>query len=525
MDMETVALIVLTVCFAAVWTLAVLGAVHIFQLNSYKPKVQRKWNYDHMLEIIGKLWWLVLIPPLFLYLGVWGLWASCAVCLVCCFFLRPKKAKKPLVFTARVKRLLLTLGILHAIVVALLFLDRGNRNFYLMLYALAGLCEYYLVLAANLINRPIEQGVNRHYINDAKRILSEMPELKVIGVTGSYGKTSVKFFTGKLLSAKYNVLVTPESYNTTLGVVRTIREQLRPIHQVFVCEMGARNVGDVKEICDIVHPTAGILTSIGPQHLESFRTIENVTKTKFELIDALPQDGTAFLNLDNEYIAARPVSVPTVGYRLAGPGQPPYEDCFCAYGVRLSARGSSFSLREPDGTVTELTTRLIGEHNVLNICGAVAVARSMGVPMSELIPRVRRLESVPHRLELVGSGNRLVIDDAYNANPAGTKAALSVLSQFEGLKILVTPGMVELGEQQEALNRAFGADAAAVCDYVVLVGEKQAKPIAQGLQDAGYDPTRVAVAQTVQEAVRLADAYRPGEARVILLENDLPDNY
>ncbi len=523
--METVALIVLTVCFAGVWCLAALNAVHIFQLNSYKPTVQRKWNYDHILEIIGKLWWMVLIPPLFLYFGVWGLWASCLVCLVCCFFLRPKKAKKPLVFTARVKRLLVTLGIIHAILVLLLFLNRSQQNFFLMLYALAALCAYYLVLAANAINQPIEKAINNHYINDAKRILSEMPDLKVIGVTGSYGKTSVKFFTGKLLSAKYNVLVTPESYNTTLGVVRTIREQLRPIHQIFVCEMGARNVGDVQEICDIVHPDMGILTSIGPQHLESFKSIENVTKTKFELIDALPSYGTAFLNLDNEYIAARPTDRPVVGYRLAGPGQEPYEDCFCAFGVTVSSRGSSFSLREPDGTVTAFQTRLIGEHNVLNICGAIAVARTLGVPVSELVPRVRRLESVPHRLELVGGGNRVVIDDAYNANPAGTRAALGVLSQFEALKILVTPGMVELGEKQEELNRAFGLDAAAVCDYVVLVGEKQTRPIAAGLAAGGFAADRMAVAATVQEAVALADAFRPGEARVILLENDLPDNY
>ena len=523
--MELFALILLTVFFAGVWTLSILNGVHIFQLNSYKPQVQRKWIYDHMLELIPRLCWLVLVVPLVVRFGARGMLLSCLVCAVCLFFLRPKKAKKPLVFTARVKRLLFTLFLLHALLVLLAFLSPAWRNYFIMLYALAGLCEYYLILAANFINRPVEQGINRHYINDAKRLLADMPNLKVIGVTGSYGKTSVKFFVSRLLGVKYNVLMTPESYNTTLGVVRTVREQLRPVHEIFVCEMGARNVRDVKEICDIVHPTAGILTSIGPQHLESFKSIENVTKTKFELIDALPEDGTAFLNLDNEYVAGHPVSVPAVGYRLAGPGEAPHEGCFCAFDVKVSARGSSFSLREPDGTVTVLTTRLIGEHNVLNICGAVAVARTFGVEMRDIVPRVRRLESVPHRLELLGTPERTVIDDAYNANPAGTEAALGVLSQFEALKILVTPGMVELGEKQEELNRAFGMDAASVCDYVVLVGEKQTQPIREGLSAAGFDAARIAVAETVQEAVQLADAFRPGEARVILLENDLPDNY
>lgn len=523
--MELISFVLLTAFFAAVWVLCILGSLHIFQLNSYKPYVQRKWVAEHMLEIVKKNWWLVLVMPCVMNLGWVGYLIACLPCAVTIWFNRPKKAKKPLVFTARVKRLAVTLGILHAIVVVLGFVSPEYRSFFVMLYALAGICENYVVLAANYINSPIEKGINRHYISDAERIIREMPDLKVIGVTGSYGKTSVKFFVGKLLAAKYNVLVTPESYNTTMGVVRTIRENLRPTHEVFVCEMGARNPGDIKEICDIVHPGAAIITSIGPQHLESFKSIENVTKTKFELVDALPEGGTSYLNMDNQYIAARPVPVKSIGYRLAAPGQPPYEGVYCGYDVSVSSKGSSFSLREPDGTVTSLSTRLIGEHNVLNICGAVAVARSMGVEMRDIIPRVRRLESVPHRLELIGGGSRAVIDDAYNSNPAGAKAALGVLAQFDSLKILVTPGMVELGEKQDELNREFGRQAAAVCDYVVLVGEKQTRPILEGLLGAGFDSDNTATAETVQEAVALADGFQPGLPRTILLENDLPDNY
>ena len=522
--MELISFIILTVFFIAVWVLCALGSLHIFQLNSYKPYVQRKWVVDHMLEVVKKCWWLVLVLPCVTNFGWVGNLIACVPCAATIWFNRPKKAKKPLVFTARVKRLAATLGILHAIVVIAAFIVSEYRSFFIMLYALGGICENYVVLAANYINSPIEKAINKHYISDAERIIKEMPNLKVIGVTGSYGKTSVKFFVGKILGAKYNVLVTPESYNTTMGVVRTIREHMRPTHEVFVCEMGARNVGDIKEICDIVHPEAAIITSVGPQHLESFKSIENVTKTKFELVDALPENGVAYLNMDNEYISAHPVNVKSIGYRLAAPGQSPYEGVYCAYDVSVSAKGSSFSLREPDGAVTQLSTRLIGEHNVLNICGAVAVARSMGVEMRDIIPRVRRLESVPHRLELLGGGSRAIIDDAYNANPAGAKAALGVLGQFDTLKILVTPGMVELGEKQDELNREFGRQAAAVCDYVVLVGERQTRPILEGLRSAGFDESNIATVETVQEAVALADAFSPGLPRTILLENDLPDN-
>ena len=149
----------------------------------------------------------------------------------------------------------------------------------------------FLVLLANLINRPVERAIDRYYINDAARILRQMPELKIIGVTGSYGKTSVKYFLSALLSVRYNVLYTPGNYNTTLGVVRTVREQMKPFHEIFVCEMGARETGDIKEICDLVHPEYGIITSIGPQHLQSFHTIDNIIATKFELADAVPPSG------------------------------------------------------------------------------------------------------------------------------------------------------------------------------------------------------------------------------------------
>ena len=143
--------------------------------------------------------------------------------------------------------------------------------------------------------------ISHGYVKDARRILESMPGLTVIGITGSYGKTSTKNFLHSLLSVKYNVLMTPESYNTTMGVVRTVRERLRPTHQVFIVEMGAKNPGDIREICDLVRPKYGMITSIGEQHLETFKTLDNIIKTKFELADAIPRRD-CLLNLDNRYI-------------------------------------------------------------------------------------------------------------------------------------------------------------------------------------------------------------------------------
>ena len=166
-----------------------------------------------------------------------------------------------------------------------------------------------LPVVCNFLNSPMEKAVNQHFVNDALSRLRQMPDMKIIGITGSYGKTSVKFYLKTLLEARYSVLMTPESFNTPMGVVRTIREHLRPDHEIFLCEMGARHVGDIKEICDMVHPDWGVITSIGPQHLETFFTMENIVHTKFELADALPDHGTLFLNGDCSYITV--TAIPT----------------------------------------------------------------------------------------------------------------------------------------------------------------------------------------------------------------------
>lgn len=525
---EWILMMLLVISWAASFVMLALYNLHIFQLNSYKPHEQRAWFQKNFLPaFIGRNLGVLLTPWLTLFCGKVGMILSILLFAVTAYLGRPRKAKKPLVYTARVKRMLVSLGVLMLLtaIVALLIPSVWIGSWEIPLgvgivLPLSHFVAGYYVLAANCINRPIERSINNWYINDAKRMLREMPSLKVVGITGSYGKTSVKFFLRKLLSAKYNVLMTPESYNTTMGVVKTVRMSLRPTHEIFLCEMGARNIGDIKEICDIVSPRYGVLTSIGPQHLESFKSIDNVIKTKFELRDALPQDGTVFLNWDNEYIRSQNPGRPAVKYGIER------EDAdYFARDISVSAEGSSFTIVR-DGKDYRFTTRLIGAHNVLNITGAIAAANTLGVPMEDLIPQVRQLESVPHRLQLIRGGSSLIIDDAYNSNPSGAKAALDTLGQFDGVKILVTPGMVELGSRQEELNRVFGSQAAAVCDYAVLVGEKHAEPILAGLLDAGFPREKAFVEHDLTAALKTVENIRTGgRQKIVLLENDLPDNY
>ncbi|MBD5081718.1 MAG: UDP-N-acetylmuramoyl-tripeptide--D-alanyl-D-alanine ligase [Ruminococcaceae bacterium] len=434
------------------------------------------------------------------------------------FCKRKQPAKKKLVFTPRVIRMCVTTVIVYGLVCALamIFLSASGFNlFVLCLWQIFSLC---MPMIANFINKPVEKGVNNHYINDAKRIISELPDLTVIGITGSYGKTSTKFYLNKLLSAKYNVLMTPESYNTTMGVVKTVRGSLNATHEYFICEMGAKGVGEIKEICDIVHPKHSMITSIGEQHLETFKSVDNIIKTKFEIADCIT-DGMVFLNYDNKLIKEHKTDKNVISYGFS----PEYE--YYADNIRVTAKGTSFTVHH-GGESEDFSTKLIGEHNVQNIVGAIAVANKLGVSFEELKMPVHRLEAVPHRMQILDKGNSVVIDDAFNSNPAGAKAALDTLALMEGYRILVSPGMVDLGEREYELNKEFGKQAAKACDFVIAVGEKRAVPIVDGLKEVGYPEEKTFVAQNLNEALAKCDMLKTGGLKkIILLENDLPDNY
>lgn len=514
-------LITFLIIFCLAYARAVLFYLHMFQLNGYKPNEQVSWIIKNRKKTVPLFIALILaVCALLIPMGaITMLFLFMPVFLIFSFCYRQKNAKKPLVFTARVKRLLVTVSLVTLAVLAVMFLFHGINNIIFAAFILYFLSPF-VILLANLINKPVELSVNRYYINDAKKILKSMPDLTIIGVTGSYGKTSVKFYLNTLLRAKFNVLMTPESYNTPMGIVKTIRGQLRATHEIFICEMGARYIREIKEICDIVHPKHGLITSIGPQHLETFGSIENIVKTKFELADSLPSGGMLFLNGDNDLVRTNNKNSGAIFYGIDSGNK------YSASDLKVSERGTEFSVTAPDGETCCYITKLIGRHNVTNILGAIAVSHSLGISLKELVTPVRKLECVPHRLELNIAGNTVMIDDAYNSNPNGTKVALDTLSYFDGIKIIVTPGMIELGPKQDEYNYEFGKDISAVCDYAVLVGEKQTKSIHKGILDSGYAEDKVFVAANLNEALGFVNGLPDtGKRKIVLLENDLPDNY
>ncbi len=505
-----------------------LTHAHIFQLNSYHPVRHLKWIGKNFGSVASNLY-AVAFAAVAVYIGrisgsgftvgnIIQLIFTGAFIMFALSDIPKKKAKKPLVYTARVKRLLITYMVLHLLILAaavVLYVLETDGWYFAALF-LGYMIAPLLLLLSNGINAPAEAAVRRHYVRDAKRILQECPDLKIIGITGSYGKTSMKYFLTTLLRQKYNVLMTPESYNTPMGVVKTVRGSLRGYHEIFVCEMGAKKVGEIRELCDIVSPELGMITSIGPQHLESFKSIENIINTKYELADAV--GGKVFLNTDNEYIAAR---LPQSCVRY-GTGE---NTDYRARVVSVSRKGTAFTVTYPSGDCHAFQTALIGAHNVVNLCGAVAMADFLGIPAADIQHGIKRIQPVPHRLQLLEKGPVTIIDDAFNSNPSGCKAALETMALFDEYKILITPGMVELGEQEDALNETFGQQAAGICDFVIAVGQRRAGPIMAGLTKAGYPTEKSYVAVDLADAMQKAYSIETTRKKVILLENDLPDNY
>ena len=353
--------IIFLVCYALYWFSVVRYDVQMFQQNSYREERYFRWLKQHinLLHLLLSLVFAVL--GIFFAEQIW-LWSTVFALMVTFAISRLRTVyKKPIVYTNRVKRLFLTAAIITAVALAITYFANAEL---LLSIGLAFLALPLVMLVANLLNKPLEAAITRWYYNDAKRILRSMPDLKIIGITGSFGKTSTKHYLYRILSEKYNVLMTPGNFNTTLGVVRTIREQLKPHHQIFIVEMGAKQVGDIKEICDLVHPSIGIVTAVGEMHLETFHSVENIRRTKFELIDSLPEGGYGVVNVDSEQIAGKPIDHKS---HLLTYGVKNHEADYRAVNIDYSASETSFDINLRGDIREDYTTHLAGRGNILNL--------------------------------------------------------------------------------------------------------------------------------------------------------------
>jgi len=497
--------------------------LQMLQQNSYFPSRYTSWLKDNISNLPVIAYLLVSVLMCFkLYLLQMIFSAVVLLACICSSINTQKKSIKKLVFTDRVKRLYAAAGIfLLILLIPYIILPEnifGRLSATLMI--LLSFISPLLTYISWALTYPIEKAVSKWYVNDAKRILREHKNLKVIGITGSYGKTTTKFILTRILSEKFNTVCTPQSFNTTMGVVRTVREKLQPQTQIFVCEMGAKNVGDIKEICDIAHPDSGLITSVGAQHLETFKSVDNVFKTKFELADAVAEKGgKVYINGDSAEIISR---ANTDKYTTYGTKD---EFGYTAENISYGRNGSEFDVKLGDKTV-HLISRLLGLHSIINITGAAALAYEMGVSPEDIKYAVASLKPTEHRLEMKSSiAGSVMIDDAYNANPEGSLEAVRVLGSFDGMqKVIITPGLIELGEQEYDCNFRLGLECADKCDIIIFVGINRSKPMVDAVNTTEFDKSKMFVAASFKEAMEIYSRFADNNT-VLLIENDLPDNY
>lgn len=521
--MENILLWISYVGLAAYVIMKCRREVHMMQQNSYFISRYAQWWQSNIIkafsldEIVGLIIGLSLLTRelstrtllIFIFIYVYGAYRL--------WFIKEKKA---LIFTPRAKRLMGTMVAIYIVIIAAACYY--NIDLFWRIAPLLAILSFAVLILASYILSPIEGSINDGFVTDAKQRLKSMPNLKVIGITGSYGKTSVKHFVARILSEKYNVLHTPGSVNTTLGVVRIIREQLKPTHDIFIAEMGAKKIGDVKELCDLVNPDVAILTAIGPEHLDTFGGMENVQRGNFELPESLTANGFAIMNGDYELVK----QYPKQNTRKVWYGLVDTETEYSATNIQYVPSGMTFDLLHKGIKVVGLETKLLGDHNVSNIVAACAVAMELEIDLGRIAFAVRNLTPVQHRLEIKRFGNGLtVIDDAFNSNPTGAAMAVEVLGKIQGnQKIIVTPGMIELGELEFDANKTFGKQIAAVCDFTILVGPKQTLPIQEGLREVDYPESKLYIAKNLNDAIaKVNEIAKAGD--IILYENDLPDTY
>ena len=363
---------------------------------------------------------------------------------------------------------------------------------------------------------PIEIIIKKTYIFKAKKKLSKYKIIK-IGITGSYGKTSTKNILTALLEKEYKVCCTPKNFNTEMGITKTILENLDD-HDIFIAEMGARHKGDIEVLAKMVRPNYGILTTIGPQHIETFKNLQTIEATKNELSLNLEENGVMIFNGDSKSTQKLYTMFPGEKYLACDKNGFSYAD-----NIKIDSNGSAFELII-NGEVMIVKTKLLGRCNINNIVTAATLAYILGIKKEDIVSAIYSLPPIPHRLEILKNDYSTIIDDSYNSNMIGAKEALEVLSKFEGSKIVVTPGFVEMGSEQSIMNFKLGGLIADVADYIIIMDDVNKNQILSGAIAHNFDKQKIYFACTRKKQKEILSLITTKNC-VILFENDLPDNY
>lgn len=400
-------------------------------------------------------------------------------------FLWQKKMDKKLVWTSRVKRFFLFL------LLATLFQD--------LLCALFESCLKLGVIIplaiAQLLSMVYEKMLFVSFQKEAQKKLMSNTALKVVAITASYGKTSIKNFLAHILATKFNVYKTPRSVNTLGGIIRDINESLPALCDVYIVEAGARARGDIHEIAQLVHPHITVVGCIGEQHIEYFKTLENIRNTKMEMIHSSRLQ-KAFVH-ESAHIKGTDTIVP-FGDELSD--------------IEANLKGLSFSMML-DGVKEHFSCNLLGAFNAINIAAAIHVARTLGLSVGEIRKAVATLQGVEHRLQKIQAGGKLIIDDSFNGNLEGMLSSYELVATHEGRKVIITPGIVESTEEA---NTALAQKIDEIFDLVMITGKANVKILDSYVTKA----QKIIITDKSKLQEILAEHTKAGD--VILFSNDAP---
>ena len=501
-----------------------------FQQEEYDAsRFPAAWREIRLYDVMASATLVVAVVLLFLRIPLLILLLAAALVLAGIAWREYRiKFKKPLVMTDRATRLF-RLSLALAAVAAIAVLGLGAAllplafQFPLAIILLQALPL--ALIAGNALLRPNEERRNQAFIDEAIAKLADYKGVR-IGVTGSFGKTSVKHVLGQLLTLDAPVFYSRGSINTVLGLTRHIRQRLQPAHKYFIAEMGAYQRGSIKRLAEFVRPEIGIITAVGEAHLERFGTLADTAKAKAELADFVCEHGG--MVIVTEAVAALE---PFATLRA----QLPEKFVVCGTGessdvrlvkTELTAAGRTLDISF-DGQDLHLVSPLLGGYSALNICLCVAAVRAVAPQiLLYLGAAMAELEQIPHRLEKRESATGpLVLDDAYNANEAGMREALDTARTLAdtrgGRAVVITPGIVELGDNHDSVHQALGAHAGATCDIVHVVNPTRIPSFVAGAESAGHAKVSVHPSLVAARAALVGDALGPKD--VLLYANDLPD--
>ncbi len=509
----------------------------IIQLSGYKLKGYFTWLKDTKARYVSRivllsvlslfcvlvtnaLFNIFLIDTIYSYIGL-IFYFYFTIVFIKNLYSAPKKV--PLKLTTRMTRLNIALGIFTS---ALSFIIMAFSVEFLGFIKFGALCIVpifmpIVVPIVHIILIPLEKLIIYSYIVRAKKKLKTYDNLIKIGITGSFGKTSTKYILNTLLSQKYKVCMSPHSFNTPTGLSKVVNNYLEPNDEILIAEMGARRVGDIKKLCNIINPKYAIITGIGNQHLQNFKSEENILKTKYELIESLPKEnGIAVFNGNNKGALSLFDKCDLQKFAV---GSNYKNSLIKADNLIFDENGTSFDLIIGKNTY-KCKTSLIGNHNIENILVCVQFAKILNVSDEQIVFGISELKPIPHRLELIKTETNIILDDSYNASVDGSTMALQTLKHYGKRRIVITPGLVELGDKEEEENINFGKKISEVAQKVIIVNKQNFEAIKKGLNEKGFNDEDIYQAESLEQAkILMKDFIKKDDA--ILFENDLPDNY